>query len=147
MNSVVEEIFKNTPLGINSVMKAAVTLAEQVDTRKDISGKEKTALVVSTLKEVIGEGSPELVALVEGVIPGMLELIISTAKGEFKLKQVTSCIPALAPVAVAAVSKSRLWDCLRSASSPAAKPTAATAATAATASTAATEVVLRDVKN
>jgi hypothetical protein len=143
MNSVVEEIFKNTPLGINSVMKAAVTLAEQVDTRKDISGKEKTALVVSTLKEVIGEGSPELVALVEGVIPGMLELIISTAKGEFKLKQVTSCIPAAAPVAVAvaAVSKSRLWDCLRSASSPAAKPTAATAATAAT------EVVLRDVKN
>ena len=143
MNTVVEELFKNTPLGINSVMKAAVILAEQVHYRKDISGKEKTALVVSTLKEYLGESSPELMALVEGVVPGMLELIISTAKGEFKLQPITaSCIARAAPV-VAAASTSRLWSCLPAWSRPSASSPAATAATAATAA----EVILRDVKN
>ena len=96
MNAFLEDFFKKTPLGINSVMKAAVSLAEQVNS-KDISGKEKTELVVSSLVSFLGNGNPELVALVEGIVPGMLHLVISTARGEFKLSAVRncSCFPAV----------------------------------------------------
>ena len=103
MQPFLEEFFKNTPLGINSVMKAAVALAEKVNS-KDISGKEKTELVVSSLLSFLGEGNPELVALVQGVVPGMLHLVVSTARGEFKLSAVRncSCFPAVAAAAASA---------------------------------------------
>jgi hypothetical protein len=88
MNTHLEEFFKNTPLGINSVLRSSVILAEKVNTRTDLSGKEKCELVIKTLVEYLGEGNPELVALVEGIIPGMLELVVSTARGGFKLHPV-----------------------------------------------------------
>ena len=107
MQTFLEEFFKNTPLGINSVMKAAVALAEQVNS-KESSGKEKTELVVSSLLTFLGEGNPELVALVQGVVPGMLHLVVSTARGEFKLNAVRncSCFPAVAAAAASAASAS-----------------------------------------
>jgi hypothetical protein len=107
MQTFLEEFFKNTPLGINSVMKAAVALAEQVNS-KEISGKEKTELVVSSLLTFLGEGNPELVALVQGVVPGMLHLVVSTARGEFKLSAVRncSCFPAVAAAAASAATAS-----------------------------------------
>ena len=119
MQTFLEEFFKKTPLGINSVMKAAVALAEQVNS-KDISGKEKTELVVSSLVEFLGEGNPELVALVQGVVPGMLHLVVSTARGEFKLSAVRNC--SCFPAAVAAVTAA-----LPAAAAAASAPTEATA--------------------
>jgi len=102
MNTYLEEFFKDTPIGIKSVLKASVTLAEKVNLRMDLSGKEKTELVVKSLVEFLGEGNPELVALVEGVIPGMLELVISTARGVFNLRPAkSSCFPNNAPTAPA----------------------------------------------
>lgn len=102
MNTYLEEFFKDTPIGIKSVLKASVTLAEKVNSRMDLSGKEKTELVVKSLVEFLGEGNPELVALVEGVIPGMLELVISTARGVFNLRPAKpSCFPNNAPTAPA----------------------------------------------
>jgi hypothetical protein len=99
MNADLEKFFKDTPLGIKSVLQSAVLLAEKVNTRTDLSGKEKTELVVKTLKDFLGEGNPELLALVDGVIPGMLEVVISTARGKYMLKQVTSCLPYCVPSA------------------------------------------------
>lgn len=90
MNTHLEEFFKDTPIGIKSVLKASVTLAEKVNSRTDLSGKEKTELVVKTLVDFLGEGNPELVALVQGVIPGMLELVVSTARGVFNLRPARS---------------------------------------------------------
>ena len=102
MNTYLEEFFKDTPIGIKSVLKASVTLAEKVNLRMDLSGKEKTELVVKSLVEFLGEGNPELVALVEGVIPGMLELVVSTARGVFNLRPAKpSCFPNNAPTAPA----------------------------------------------
>lgn len=92
MISHLEEFFKNTPIGIKSVLEGSVHLAEKVNSRTDLSGKEKTELVVKTLLEFLGEGRPELVALVEAVVPGVLELVISTARGKFMLKQAKSCV-------------------------------------------------------
>ena len=130
MQTFLEEFFKKTPLGINSVMKAAVALAEQVNS-KDISGKEKTELVVSSLLTFLGEGNPELAALVQGVVPGMLHLVVSTARGEFKLSAVRNC--SCFPAAVAAVTAA-----LPAATASA--PTEATASASASASASATEV-------
>ena len=93
MNSELEAFFKDTPMGIKSVLRAAVHLAEKVNSRTELSGKEKTDLIVKSLVEFLGEGKPELVALVEAVVPGVLELVISTARGKYMLKQVTSCLP------------------------------------------------------
>jgi len=98
MDKHLEEFFKNTPIGINSVLRSSVVLAEKVNSRTDLSGKEKCELVVKTLVDFLGEGNPELVALVERIVPGMLELVVSTARGGFKLdavkqKWLTSCIP------------------------------------------------------
>lgn len=90
MNTHLEVFFKDTPLGIKSVLKASVTLAEKVNSRTDLSGKEKTELVVKSLVDFLGEGNPELVALVQGVIPGMLELVVSTARGAFNLRPARS---------------------------------------------------------
>ena len=104
MNTHLEEFFKDTPLGIKSVLKASVTLAEKVNSRTDLSGKEKTELVVKSLVDFLGEGNPELVALVQGVIPGMLELVVSTARGVFNLRPArSSCFPSSAPTAPAPV--------------------------------------------
>jgi len=111
MNTYLEEFFKDTPVGIKSVMKASVSLAEKVNSRTDLSGKEKTELVVKSLVDFLGEGNPELVALVQGVIPGMLELVISTARGVFNLRpakaacfafMTSKSVAALAPTAPAA---------------------------------------------
>ena len=96
MNTELETFFKDTPLGIRSVLQGAVFLAEKVNNRKDLSGKEKTELIVKSMVEFLGEGRPELVALVEAVIPGVLEIVISTARGKYMLKQVTSCMPSAA---------------------------------------------------
>jgi hypothetical protein len=114
MISELETFFKDTPLGIKSVLQASVMLAEKVNSRMELSGKEKTDLVVKSLVEYLGEGKPELVALVEAVVPGMLEIVISTARGKYMLKQVTACLPpgltaclpsvAAAPVAAAPVA-------------------------------------------
>jgi hypothetical protein len=98
MDKHLEEFFKNTPIGINSVLRSSVVLAEKVNSRTDLSGKEKCELVVKSLVDFLGEGNPELVALVERIVPGMLELVVSTARGGFKLdalkpKWLTSCIP------------------------------------------------------
>jgi len=93
MKTELEAFFKDSPLGIKSVLQAAVFLAEKVNSRMDLSGKEKTELVVRSMVEFLGEGRPELVALVEAVVPGMLEIVISTARGKYMLKQVTSCLP------------------------------------------------------
>ena len=113
MNTELEKFFKDTPLGIKSVLQSAVLLAEKVNPRTDLSGKEKTELVVKTLKDFLGEGNPELLALVDGVIPGMLEVVISTARGKYMLKQVTSCLPYCLPATSAAVAASEgkggLW--------------------------------------
>lgn len=97
MNSELETFFKDIPLGIKSVLQASVHLAEKVNSRTDLSGKEKTDLVVKSLVEFLGEGKPELVALVEAVVPGVLEIVISTARGKYMLKQVTSCLPSCLP--------------------------------------------------
>ena len=103
MNTYLDEFFKDTPIGIKSVMKASVSLAEKVNSRTDLSGKEKTELVVKSLVDFLGEGNPELVALVQGVIPGMLELVVSTARGVFNLRPAKSfCFPSTnAPTAPA----------------------------------------------
>jgi hypothetical protein len=93
MNTELEKFFKDTPLGIQSVLQGAVFLAEKVNSRTDLSGKEKTDLVVKSLVDFLGEGNPELLALVQGVVPGVLEIVISTARGKYMLKQVTSCLP------------------------------------------------------
>lgn len=93
MKTELEAFFKDTPLGIKSVLQGAVFLAEKVNSRMDLSGKEKTQLVVKSMVEFLGEGRPELVALVEAVVPGMLEIVISTARGKYMLKQVTACLP------------------------------------------------------
>ena len=85
-----------------------MTLAEKVNLRMDLSGKEKTELVVKSLVEFLGEGNPELVALVEGVIPGMLELVVSTARGVFNLRPArSSCFPTNAPTAPAPSAEPR----------------------------------------
>lgn len=93
MNSELEVFFKDIPIGIKSVLQASVHLAEKVNSRSDLSGKEKTEVVVKSMVEFLGEGRPELVALVEAVVPGVLEIVISTARGKYMLKQVTSCMP------------------------------------------------------
>jgi len=93
MNTELEAFFKDTPLGIKSVLQGAVMLAEKVNSRTDLSGKEKTELVVKSMVDFLGEGKPELVALVEAVVPGMLEIVISTARGKYMLKQATACLP------------------------------------------------------
>jgi len=97
MNTDLETFFKDTPLGIKSVLQASVHLAEKVNSRTDLSGKEKTELIVKSMVEFLGEGKPELVALVEAVVPGVLEIVISTARGKYMLKQVTSCLPSCMP--------------------------------------------------
>lgn len=114
MISHLEEFFKNTPLGIKSVLEGSVHLAEKVNSRTDLSGKEKTELVVKTLVEFLGEGRPELVALVEAVVPGVLELVISTARGKYMLKQAKSCVTSCVYSCVPSCMHSCLPSCLTS---------------------------------
>ena len=90
MQAYLEGFFKNTPLSINSVLKAAVGLAEMVNSRTELSGKDKSDLVVSTLVDFFGEGQPEMVALVTGVVPGMLGIVVSAARGKLALNQVVA---------------------------------------------------------
>jgi hypothetical protein len=131
MNTYLEEFFKDTPVGIKSVMKASVSLAEKVNSRTDLSGKEKTELVVKSLVDFLGEGNPELVALVQGVIPGMLELVISTARGVFNLRPAkAACFAFMASKSVAALAP---------AAEPAPSTQPATAGEPATAAPATTE--------
>jgi hypothetical protein len=86
-------------------MKASVSLAEKINSRTDLSGKEKTELVVKSLVDFLGEGNPELVALVQGVIPGMLELVISTARGVFNLRPAkAACFAFMTSKSVAALT-------------------------------------------
>ena len=85
------EFLKDKNITINTILNASVHLAEKVNERKDLSGMEKTQLVVSTLKEFLGEERQEFIALVQGVVPGMLDLIVKTARGAFKLQEVKKC--------------------------------------------------------
>ena len=124
-----QEFFKDTPLGIKSVLEGAVHLAEKVNSRTDLSGKAKTELVVKTLVEFLGEGNPELVALVEGVIPGVLDLVVSTARGKYMLKQVTSCLPATLTLTTSCLCPQ--WAGLGRVATKDAAPAAAPAAAAA----------------
>jgi len=100
MLSDLETFFHDKSISIPSILSASVFLAEKVALRIDLTGKDKSQLVVSTLKEFVKD-SPEYSALVEGVIPGMLELIISTARGKFQFKtpqsvqSLTSYMPSL----------------------------------------------------
>ena len=120
MNTELENFFKDTPLGIRSVLQAAVFLAEKVNSRTDLSGKEKTETIVKSMVEFLGQDKPELVTLVEAVVPGVLELVISTARGKYIFKQVTSCMPSCmsssleAKVASATVSPASVWTWVRS---------------------------------
>jgi len=138
MNAYLEEFFKTTPLSINSVLQAAVGLAERVNSRTDLSGKDKTELVVSTLTTFFGESQPEMLALVTGVIPGMLEIVVSAARGKLALQQVKDvlvqakgrCVPALE-----AKAKDKAWSwvglCYKGASASAPVAASAPAAPAA----------------
>ena len=105
MNVYLEEFFKSTPLSINSVMQAAVVLAEKVNSRTELSGKEKSELVVKTLSTFLGEGQPEMVALVNGVVPGMLGIVVSAARGKVALRHIEAakawCVPSNSPATTA----------------------------------------------
>lgn len=90
MDTHLTDYFKDTPLGIKSVLTASVSLAEKVNSRTDLSGQEKTKLVLSTFKDFFKGDSPELLALVESVVPELLHLVVRSARGEFKLRDVTS---------------------------------------------------------
>lgn len=133
MNTDLETFFKDTPLGIKSVLQGAVHLAEKVNSRTDLSGKEKTELVVKSLVDFLGEGNPELLALVQGVVPGVLEIVISTARGKYMLKQVTSCLPSCLlavkpvvgqdPINDVSATKASVWAWVTSRFCPASAPT------------------------
>jgi hypothetical protein len=88
MDVHLNEYFNDKTITINTILNASVHLAEKVNERTDLSGIEKTQRVVSTLKEFLGEEHPEFIALVQGVVPGMLDLIVKTARGAFKLQEV-----------------------------------------------------------
>jgi len=91
MDVHLNEFLKDKNITINTILNASVHLAEKINERKDLSGIEKTQLVVSTIKDFLGEERPEFIALVQGVIPGMLDLIVKTARGAFKLQEVKKC--------------------------------------------------------
>ena len=91
------EFFKGKSLSISSVLSASVMLAEKVNSDTSLSGLQKTEAVVNALKEYLKD-TPELIALVEGVVPEMLRLAISSARGELNLKAVKKwCVPFTVP--------------------------------------------------
>jgi hypothetical protein len=94
MDVHLETFFRDKSISISSILSASVFLAEKVALRTDLKGKEKLELVVSTLKEFVKD-SAEYSALVERVIPGMLDLVISTARGKFQLKTPQACLHSL----------------------------------------------------
>ena len=97
MEGHLNDFFKGKSLTISSVLSASVMLAEKVNSDTSLSGLQKTEAVVNALKEYLKD-TPELIALVEGVVPEMLRLAISSARGELNLKAVKKwCVPFTVP--------------------------------------------------
>ena len=125
MEAHLVEFFKDKHIGISTVLSASVVLAEKVNSDTTLTGLQKTELVVSALRDYLKD-TPELVALVEGVVPETLRLVVSSARGKLNLKAPVKrclsfaasvpCVPSEAKVAltsVAAVSQANttpgLW--------------------------------------
>lgn len=85
MEAHLVEFFKDKHIGISTVLSASVVLAEKVNSDTTLTGLQKTELVVSALRDYLKD-TPELVALVEGVVPETLRLVVSSARGKLNLK-------------------------------------------------------------
>jgi len=85
MESQLVEFFKDKHISISTVLSASVVLAEKVNSDTTLTGLQKTELVVSALRDYLKD-TPELVALVEGVVPETLRLVVSSARGKLNLK-------------------------------------------------------------
>jgi hypothetical protein len=98
MEAHLVEFFKGKNLSISTVMSASVVLAEKVNSDTTLTGLQKTELVVNTLREYLKD-TPELVALVEGVIPEMLRQVVSASRGAVNLKaHMKGCTAPCAPL-------------------------------------------------
>jgi hypothetical protein len=85
MEAHLVEFFKDKHISISTVLSASVVLAEKVNSDTTLTGLQKTELVVSALRDYLKD-TPELVALVEGVVPETLRLVVSSARGKLNLK-------------------------------------------------------------
>jgi len=85
MEAHLVEFFKDKHIGISTVLSASVVLAEKVNSDTTLTGLQKTELVVSALRDYLKD-TPELVALVESVVPETLRLVVSSARGKLNLK-------------------------------------------------------------
>lgn len=115
MEAHLVEFFKDKHIGISTVLSASVLLAEKVNSDTTLTGLQKTELVVNTLREYLKD-TPELVALVEGVVPEMLRQVVSAARGAVNLKgHAKNCVSWAAPVACRTCVPSQLTSTLLSA--------------------------------
>ena len=98
MEAHLVEFFKDKHISISTVLSASVVLAEKVNSDTTLTGLQKTELVVSALRDYLKD-TPELVALVEGVVPETLRLVVSSARGGVNLKSpVKRCLSFAASV-------------------------------------------------
>uniref|UniRef100_A0A6C0L5Q5 Uncharacterized protein n=1 Tax=viral metagenome TaxID=1070528 RepID=A0A6C0L5Q5_9ZZZZ len=114
MEAQLVEYFKDKHLSISTVLSASVVLAEKVNSDTTLTGLQKTELVVSALRDYLKD-TPELVALVEGVVPETLRLVVSSARGGMNLKAPVKrcmlfaasapCVPSEAKVALTSAAE------------------------------------------
>jgi hypothetical protein len=114
MEAHLVEFFKDKHISISTVLSASVVLAEKVNSDTTLTGLQKTELVVSALRDYLKD-TPELVALVESVVPETLRLVVSSARGKLNLKAPVKrclsfaasvpCVPSEAKVALTSAAE------------------------------------------
>lgn len=81
------------PPSVQSVMRVAVALAQDVNRLPGLKGRERLELVQHILREALAvpavkERVPaEVLAAIDTVIPATLTLVVSASRGEFSLKR------------------------------------------------------------
>jgi hypothetical protein len=104
--SALEKIGVDTPTA-DSLLRIAVSLAAEVNNRRELSGEAKRNLVVSALREALStpavaerlsaETAATLRAVVDTAVPITLTLVIGASRGEFASlrKPVAGCLTTL----------------------------------------------------
>jgi len=93
------------PPSVQSLLRVAVALAQDVNRLPNLKGRERLELVQRILREALMSPSvkdrvpPEVLTAIDTIIPETLTLVVSASRGEFSLKRPSAgCLIGLAAV-------------------------------------------------
>lgn len=91
---VIEDV---TDFSVENVIEILPELMSQVDKLKKINAEGKKALVLKMLRHLVditdGPGNDAVWdPIIKSLLPGMLDLLVSTNKGKLTLKKQSSCL-------------------------------------------------------